>query len=146
MQPSPIFPSSRSTFPLSEAEPEARGAPEPRSAPPAPQPPSPGAHSLVSAYARRDWCGSDGTGWVPDGGFGVDWSGACRTHDECYARPGADRGLCDYNLSDDMSLACASQDGGLLCFVAAGVYRTAVELFGDGAFERAQTGAKAASR
>ena len=38
-----------------------------------------------------DSCGSNRTGGVPDGGFGVDWSDACRAHDECYAEPGASK-------------------------------------------------------
>ena len=74
-----------------------------------------------------------------DGGFGIDWSDACRCHDECYAAPGANKDLCDYNLQADMSLACSAQDGGLACHIAAGIYYIGVQVFGDAAFERAQT-------
>ena len=88
--------------------------------------------------ARPDYCGSDGTGFVPDGALDVDWSDACRTHDECYATPGASKDLCDYNLGEDMSLACAAQDGGLMCHVIAGIYYEGVHLFGGPAYERAQ--------
>jgi hypothetical protein len=89
-----------------------------------------------------DYCGSYGVdGLVPDGGFGVDWSDACRAHDECYATPDASKDLCDYNLQEDMSLACAAQDGGLLCHITAGIYYQAVHRLGDEAFESAQEAA-----
>lgn len=89
-----------------------------------------------------DWCGSDGTEFVPSRGFGVDWSGACREHDECYGTPGSSKDLCDYNLQQDMSLACAAQGGGLLCHITAGIYYLAVQLAGHSAFERAQAEAE----
>ncbi len=88
---------------------------------------------------RPDYCGSYGVeSLVPDGGFGVDWSDACREHDECYATPDASKDLCDYNLQENMSLACEAQDGGLLCHITAGIYYQAVHRLGDEAFESAQ--------
>ncbi len=88
--------------------------------------------------SRPDYCGSDGSGFVPDGGFGVDWSDACREHDECYAMPDASKDLCDYNLQENMSLACETQNGGILCEITAGLYHQGVHLFGGPAYERAQ--------
>jgi RHS repeat-associated protein len=44
--------------------------------------------------SRKDFCGSEGTEWVPD----ANWADACRTHDQCYATPGASKALCDANL------------------------------------------------
>jgi hypothetical protein len=91
---------------------------------------------------KNDWCGSDGTGWVPDGMLGVDWSDACKTHDDCYAAAGANKFLCDYTLQQDISLACAAQDGGILCDVVAGIYFHGVRApQGEDAFERAQAAA-----
>lgn len=122
----------------------------PSSPPPAPPP---AVKSLVDRHPsstpalpppKKDWCGSDGTGWVPDGALGVDWSDACKTHDECYATPGADKFLCDFGLQQDMSLACAAQDGGILCHVIAGIYFHGVRTpQGEAAFERAQAAAGA---
>jgi hypothetical protein len=88
-----------------------------------------GSSPSPNPFPDPDWCGSDGTGAVPEGAFGVDWSDACRTHDECYAEPGASKALCDQNLADDMSLSCSAQDGGLLCHITVGIYRAGVELF-----------------
>jgi|SRR6478609_9075961 len=91
---------------------------------------------------KQDWCGSKGTEWVPDGALGVDWSDACKTHDECYATPGANKFLCDYGLQQDISLACATQGGGILCHVFAEIYFHGVRTpQGEEAFERAQASA-----
>jgi hypothetical protein len=93
-----------------------------------------------SSTPNPDHCGSCGVdGFVPDGGFGVDWSDACRSHDEGYATPGADKDLCDYSLQH-MSLACAAQDG-VLCHITAGIYYQALNRLGDEAFEHAQESA-----
>jgi len=93
---------------------------------------------------KKDWCGSDGTGWVPDGALGVTWSDPCKTHDECYGTPGANKFLCDYTLQQDMSLACAAQDGGILCQIIADIYFHGVRTpQGEEAFERAQAAAAA---
>ncbi len=43
--------------------------------------------------------------------------------------------------TEDMSLACAAQDGGLLCHITAGVYYQAVHRLGDEAFDHAQEAA-----
>ena len=91
-----------------------------------------------SGLQSVDWCGSTGSEWVPDRGFGVDWSDACKTHDECYSRCGASKLLCDHALGDDIALACAAQGGGIPCFVLANAYNTGVDWFGDEAFQRAQ--------
>jgi hypothetical protein len=92
-----------------------------------------------SAAAKKDWCGSQGTEWVPEGMGGVDWSDACKTHDECYGTSGANKFLCDYGLQQDISLACAKQDGGIICQLMAGVYFRGVQSWiGDEAYERAQ--------
>jgi hypothetical protein len=154
--------SSRSSSPIPDITPEeaAAGAslierpqhPQSSQAPSAASEPEPAAAKLVEQHPpplaqlppKKDWCGSDGTGWVPDGALGVDWSDACRTHDECYATPGANKYLCDYALQEDMSLACAAQDGGILCEIFAGAYFHGVRVpQGQDAFDRAQEAAKA---
>jgi len=80
-----------------------------------------------------DWCGS---GWneplVPDGAFGVDWSDACRQHDACYGACGADKGACDERLNRDISQKCS------WCGPVGSTYETAVDWFGNGAYNSAQ--------
>ena len=90
---------------------------------------------------KQDWCGS---GWsgpiVPEGGFGVDWSDACRIHDECYGTCSANKLLCDYVLQQNMSMSCAAQDGGMGCHVAACVYFRGVQSWlGDDAYDGEQS-------
>ncbi len=140
-------------------EEEAAGAslverPQPAPSSLAPAAPEPAVATLVEKHPpppaqlppKKDWCGSNGTEWVPDGAGGVDWSDACKSHDECYATPGANKNLCDFSLQEDMSLACAAQDGGILCEIFAGAYFHGVRTpLGEAAFKRAQeaAGAKA---
>ncbi len=154
----PAISSSNASSITPTPEEEAAGAsllerPQSSSAPPATQapPPPPAVKKLVDAHPsasaalppKKDWCGSVGTEFVPDGALGVDWSDACKTHDECYATPDANKFLCDFTLQEDMSLACAAQDGGILCQVFAEAYFHGVQTFGGPAYDRAQEAAKA---
>lgn len=118
---------------------------------PAPLPPGAQAlvdkHSAASARAAlappKDWCGSKGTEWVPEGLRGTNWADACKTHDECYGTPGANKYLCDFGLQQDISLDCAAQGGGPACQLVAGAYYQAVQWFGGTAYENAQAEAAA---
>ena len=97
------------------------------------------------------WRSACGSGWnenlVPDsfrGGL-VDFSGACRKHDNCYSKCGANRGDCDRNLERDMKAECMRtymagnlHFGLAQCYGRAETYGRAVSNFGQGAFERAQ--------
>jgi len=112
-----------------------------------PAPPPPAVQALVdkhrAAAPKKDWCGSQGSEWVPEGLGKVDWSDACKTHDECYGTPGANKYLCDFGLQQDISLDCAAQGGGIICQLMAGIYFHGVRTpQGEEAFERAQTAAK----
>lgn len=111
---------------------------------------APGAQTLVDKHAAstaaaraalappKDWCGSKGSEWVPEGLRGTNWADACKTHDECYGTPGANKYLCDYGLQQDIALDCAAQGGGPACQFVAGVYYQAVQWFGDTAYANAQ--------
>jgi hypothetical protein len=109
-------------------------------------PPAPpkAVQSLVDKHtAKKDWCGSQGSEWVPEGLGKVDWSDACKTHDECYGTPGANKYLCDFGLQQDISLDCAAQGGGIMCQLMAGIYFHGVRTpQGEEAFVRAQAAAK----
>ena len=58
----------------------------------------------------KDWCGSTGTGWVPDSPGGADISKACKNHDECYGSP-TSRYICDLGLLVDSYNMCRTQGG-----------------------------------
>ncbi|HEX2881999.1 MAG TPA: RHS repeat-associated core domain-containing protein, partial [Polyangiaceae bacterium] len=81
----------------------------------------------------QDWCGS---GWsepiVPDGAGNADWSEACRTHDQCYSRCGADKEACDNAITGDVADSCS------WCAPVGVAYGTAVDWFGQGAYDDAQ--------
>jgi RHS repeat-associated protein len=86
----------------------------------------------------RDWCGSAGSGWVPESDplGGSNYQPACKTHDECYAECGSDKFDCDWNLGQDMQKQCIEQ--GDPCNVAGLTYSAAVYSFGDSAYDNAQ--------
>ena len=67
--------------------------PKKPSAPKKPKPPKPG------------WCGSDGSGWVPDG----NWGAACKKHDACYGSPSANKEQCDLSLMIDITKECSKR-------------------------------------
>ena len=121
---------------------ESRQPRSPFASPAAPPPSSEDSAVQQLIGTQKDWCGSKGSEWVPEGALGVDWSGACRAHDECYGAPGANKLLCDYALQEDMSVLCAEQGGGIACHVIAGIYFTAVHYRGQEAFDNAQNGTK----
>ena len=52
---------------------------------------------------KLGWCGSDGSGWVPDG----NWGEACKKHDACYGSPGANKEQCDLSLMIDITKECS---------------------------------------
>nr|WP_306664146.1 RHS repeat-associated core domain-containing protein [Erythrobacter sp. SN021] len=53
----------------------------------------------------QDWCGSTGSEGVPEG----NWAEACKTHDQCYAKPGANKEGCDVKLALDINTICSSK-------------------------------------
>jgi RHS repeat-associated protein len=66
-----------------------------------------------------DWCGSTGSEWVPDG----NWGNACRKHDDCYARLGASKEMCDIKLSVNMTLECTLRGSNqAMCGIVGGIY------------------------
>lgn len=62
---------------------------------------------------RPDWCGSNGSEWVPDGS----WGEACRKHDICYGAKGSSKESCDMQLNQDIQLECVKQHKPAMAFV-----------------------------
>jgi RHS repeat-associated protein len=59
-----------------------------------------------------DYCGSKGTGWVPDRPFGRDISRACKIHDACYGKNSrTNRYQCDLGILVDSFNQCRGQGG-----------------------------------
>ena len=86
---------------------------------------------------RQDYCGSQGTSWVPDQLVGTDVSGACAAHDRCYASS-ASQATCDAELVSDMIAACDAQSRRMGCYVGAVTYYLALRAWGGSAYESAQ--------
>lgn len=153
----PISSATDGSFQVTNAELEANQSlinPPPRlesratDAPPATPPPA--VKALVDKHTSpallKDWCGSKGSEWVPEGMGKTNYSDACKTHDECYGTPGANKYLCDFSLQEDIALDCAAQGGGLLCKLAAGVYFEFVHHLGGAAYANAQAEAAKAGK
>ncbi len=110
---------------------------------------APGAPGMPRVESR--FCGS---GWnfefVPEDYLSiVSFSSACKKHDDCYSRCGANKGTCDLGLLNDMRSACmAAYSANKLplglagCMNRANLYYPAVSNFGQGAFNEAQKSCK----
>ena len=99
-------------------------------------------------------CGSaGGIDYVADsfvGGYSFET--ACNTHDLCYSTLSADKASCDKKFLEDMQKVCETipadqrSTGTTLdrndCFANASLYYNAVDIFGDDAYESAQTHAQ----
>ncbi|MGH8471533.1 MAG: RHS repeat-associated core domain-containing protein, partial [Gammaproteobacteria bacterium] len=86
---------------------------------PKPKPPKP---------KKPDYCGSNGSGGVPDG----NWGEACRKHDICYLTPGKSKEACDAKLARDIFLLCSDRQLALFagCAVIGITYAEMLILFG----------------
>ncbi len=76
-----------------------------------------------------DWCGSNGSEWVPDGS----WGEACRKHDICYGTQGASKEGCDKQLDRNIQLECIKKHGpdvALACSFAGPIYGYGLILLG----------------
>ncbi len=78
-----------------------------------------------------DYCGAGTTAFIPDRPWGVDFSGACSAHDDCYAEAIVPRATCDSQFLTDMLNASGSN---LLGIGTSYVYYSAVSLFGGVAY------------
>jgi RHS repeat-associated protein len=84
-------------------------------------------------------CGGSWTDWlVPDEIGSWDFSGACATHDSCYSTLGRSKSWCDDQFYDDMVSSCGSS---LSCIAVAGIYRSAVGMFGCSGYKSGQRSA-----
>ncbi len=89
------------------------------------------------APRKPDYCGSAGTGFVPDSVGGTGISGPCASHDACYAST-SDQQSCDEQLMYDIWDECNRQSDTVGCAVAGVFYYQALRLFGRRAYDDAQ--------
>jgi RHS repeat-associated protein len=70
----------------------------------------------VSIPKSPDWCGPAGSrffSWlVPDTRGGFNFSGPCKSHDECYSDCGKSKETCDRNLKNDIEEVCKQSGSG----------------------------------
>jgi len=97
--------------------------------------------SFGGGSASPGFCGS---GWnqpfVPDRIGSGDIAVACRRHDDCYSRCGANKEECDLQLRRDIIKQCEKLSSGVvLCKTLAVDYAVSVQVFGGGAFSHAQS-------
>jgi RHS repeat-associated protein len=84
-------------------------------------------------------CGDSKTdGYVPDNIGNIDFSKACKKHDECYGRCGSSKQECDDNFYKDMIAQCGGGFLGAVCTRVASFYKKSVEILGDSAYKTAQ--------
>lgn len=99
------------------------------------------------------WCGGRGRSWeaqvsttiAVDRYGAADFWKACKSHDECYWRPGSDRGTCDDRFRGQLHEACNAGYPGFFqattrnaCKVAAESYAAAVRTFGHDSYAAGQ--------
>jgi RHS repeat-associated protein len=91
-----------------------------------------------------DYCGSSGSGFVPDTAGSANISQACKKHDECYSAQ-TDRRACDIQLGIDLFTQCTIRSGygggttGIgACALQGLLYYGAVELFGGEAYRNSR--------
>jgi RHS repeat-associated protein len=84
-----------------------------------------------------DFCGSTGSGGVPDSVGGTNISTPCATHDHCYASDNS-QADCDAQLMYDIWDECDRQSRTMGCYTAGVVYWQALRLMGRPAYNAAQ--------
>lgn len=101
----------------------------------------------IGTTEPKDWCGSNGSEWVPDYPFGIDATHACMLHDYCYSTGftyfesmPADRATCDRILGSTIYSDCMKQGGYTMfeCGLVSDIYWLAVTRKGRKAFEDAR--------
>ncbi|MFC1736334.1 phospholipase A2, partial [Candidatus Hydrogenedentota bacterium] len=91
----------------------------------------------------KDYCGSDGSEWVPDKPGGFDFRWACKKHDDCYGdcEGQPSKWSCDWQFLKDMLDYCSTEpiwrrDD---CQAWAIIYFSGVRDFAGSDFERARS-------
>ena len=85
----------------------------------------------------EDFCGSKGTEWVPELGYGGK-SGPCANHDKCYGDcNGPSKEECDRRFLEEMMWTDPYNRNSPNSLTAT-IYHSFVDWFGGGAFERAR--------
>ena len=75
---------------------------------------------------------------IPQGASGADFRSACRAHDACYARPGADRSDCDCQFREQLMRACERARNPRRCRRVAMIMYRSVRKYGDQPFQESQ--------
>ena len=83
----------------------------------------------------RDFCGSNGSGAVPDHVGGTDITGPCAVHDDCYGSS-TPRQQCDQQILNMIWQECRQQSNSTACYVAGLVYYYGLRIFGGPAYRR----------
>lgn len=106
---------------------------------------APGPVRFAGGGAKPGLCG---TGWnepfVPDAIGSINFGTACKMHDACYDKCGADRIACDVQFRRDVMRECAKLDGmgRAFCKTTAVDYAVSVDTLGVSAFKKAQSKCK----
>ena len=74
---------------------------------------------------EQDWCGSEGSAWVPDSPFGIPLAPACEAHDEDYGS-GVPKSDADREFRQRIMQICEDDNRGVLCNAVAWIYWGAV--------------------
>ncbi len=93
------------------------------------------AGSLCQVHADDCPCGSASNPPIirkltPQEAFGADFRPACRGHDACYTKTGANRRACDRKFLKDLNCACENATHPLLCRGVAKVMYISVRVGG----------------
>ena len=75
---------------------------------------------------------------IPQGAYGADFRAACRAHDACYGREGADRATCDCQFRDQLMRECEGSRNPRRCKRIAMLMYRSVRKYGDQPFEESQ--------
>ncbi|MCH2182598.1 MAG: hypothetical protein MK108_11385 [Mariniblastus sp.] len=76
---------------------------------------------------------------IPQGAGGADFRSACRAHDACYSRAGADRNACDCRFREQLMRECERSRNPRRCRRVAMIMYRSVRKYGDQSFRKSQT-------
>lgn len=75
---------------------------------------------------------------IPQGAYGADFRAACRAHDACYGREGAERATCDCQFREQLIRECERSRNPRRCKRIAMLMYRSVRKYGAQPFEESQ--------